>query len=1318
MNKSLTLQNNQLQPTRGLSSLGLLGFVIILMSFASSAMAQCDFTMACNDGLQVSLEGDCTSVITPDMLLEGMQGTNADYTVSVMYLDGTVVPNATVTFAEAGDTLQVNVEHTMCQLACWGTIIVEDKLAPTYGNCNVAGINTVTIDCDENSAPTSAGGLVPVPQATDGCSGVTYTYVDSEIMMNCTSTFAMQIIRSWTATDVGGNTASCTQTININRALASDVVFPADYVEDLNTSTCFTTLDTLANGAPTPAEIGEPMNTSCPNLQVNYVDVEFELCGNGKKYLRTWTVFDWCSGIFERDIQVIKIEDLSPPVIQCGLTLFSVEIASELCETDFVVPHPNDETIVIAECSDWSYKISYSTVEALPDGTCPTDFQGEFFTDNVVFNNDGTLDSDGYTKDGTFTVTNLPKGCAWIKYTIKDECGRTVFCTKDVQIIDASKPTPACEGYTVISLDNEGWAKLNAETLDDGSWDNCGPIAKYEVRRVDGFCDDATDLTFGPDIHFCCTDIMNNPIKVELGVYDQAGNFNFCTVYVTVYDAIAPTLTCPANLTLTCIQDATDLTLTGQPTYNDLCGNTYPTSYEDVVSYNECGLGSITRTWSLNETNDTTVICTQIITVINNNTLSTGDVRFPNNLTISACSADEATPELLNSITTVNASGCSNIAISYTDEILSNHPTYCLQILRTWKVIDWCTFDSGNPMFIEKVQTININNNVAPTFATCANITVDADPGSCDAAVTLLAVAEDDCANTFLYYTWEVDANNDGTADFSGIGNNASGTYPSGTHKVTFTATDGCNNVGMCMYTFTINDNKPPTPICISDVVWVINEDGIAEIWASDFNIKSEDTCTPEDQLVFAFDQNGVNTNITFTCADIPNGVATKILLDMYVIDSEGNFDFCTVTLILQDSQATNACTDGVDISGNLSGRIFNEDEVALEEAGVQLANMVMNDMTMDMTGNEGAYAFDNVAFYDAYVVEPIKNDDALNGVSTLDLALIQKHILGLQTFESPFTLIAADINKSNSITAIDLIELRKLILGVYEEFPNNNSWRFMPTTHEFEDVSDPYGFPESVGIDSLYVSNEQLDFYAIKTGDVNKNAKLSLTSNEISSNRNANGLELVSSIVNGEHIVSLVATQNADLIGMQFGLSLDAYANVTAVNSGLASLNNSNYRINNNKVNLSWNDVNGLEVQKGDVLLSINVDANTESLNVDLDQEWIKAEAYTSSFELLNIDVNNTFNTAVDADDMNLTNTPNPFSASTQINFNMVESSSATLSIFDTQGRLISTRVQNFAKGANSVEVMSEDLSGAGVYYIKLDTGKQTAIRKMIVLQ
>ena len=66
------------------------------------------------------------------------------------------------------------------------------------------------------------------------------------------------------------------------------------------------------------------------------------------------------------------------------------------------------------------------------------------------------------------------------------------------------------------------------------------------------------------------------------------------------------------------------------------------------------------------------------------------------------------------------------------------------------------------------------------------------------------------------------------------------------------------------------------------------------------------------------------------------------------------------------------------------------------------------------------------MAYGGTYEVIPEKNDDLLNGVTTYDLVLIQKHILGIDQFSSPYKVIAADIDHNNKLTAIDLVELRE----------------------------------------------------------------------------------------------------------------------------------------------------------------------------------------------------------------------------------------------------------------------------------------------------
>ncbi|MDO8367514.1 MAG: hypothetical protein Q7T20_11995 [Saprospiraceae bacterium] len=81
-----------------------------------------------------------------------------------------------------------------------------------------------------------------------------------------------------------------------------------------------------------------------------------------------------------------------------------------------------------------------------------------------------------------------------------------------------------------------------------------------------------------------------------------------------------------------------------------------------------------------------------------------------------------------------------------------------------------------------------------------------------------------------------------------------------------------------------------------------------------------------------------------------------------------------------------------------------------------------------------------------------------LEGVTTYDLTLISKHILAVDPFINPFQIIAADANNNAAVTSFDIVELRKLILGIYSELPNNSSWRYVPD-YCFNDSTFAEGF-------------------------------------------------------------------------------------------------------------------------------------------------------------------------------------------------------------------------------------------------------------------
>lgn len=125
--------------------------------------------------------------------------------------------------------------------------------------------------------------------------------------------------------------------------------------------------------------------------------------------------------------------------------------------------------------------------------------------------------------------------------------------------------------------------------------------------------------------------------------------------------------------------------------------------------------------------------------------------------------------------------------------------------------------------------------------------------------------------------------------------------------------------------------------------------------------------------------------------------------------------------------------------------------------------------------------------------VTPFKNDRPLNGVTTYDLALISKHILGIQPFYSPYQFIAADANIDGFITKADIVLLQSLIMGLIDELPHGKSWRFLPFDYAFPHPTKPLAtpFPESIHVPNTDdPAPSTFGFIGIKIGDVNFSAE------------------------------------------------------------------------------------------------------------------------------------------------------------------------------------------------------------------------------------
>ena len=1284
--------------------------VFALFMFSQSVHAQCDFTLACNDGIQVSLDNQCEELITPDMLLENPDFPDSEYEVNLYMPDGTLIPNAMINSNHIG--LQIEASITLlfnnCNLTCWGYIIVEDKLPPIM-TCPP----NVTINCGESITTGSLG----MASATD-CSGVeSMSFADSTEVLMCTGDYESIITRTFTARDIYGNLGSCTQTIHVMKGLIENVVFPEDFVEACE--------EIVGEVSTDPELTGFPSLIGCSNIQYYYQDYDFPLCGAGFKILREWHVLDWCTGEDTTYRQTIKIEDTQGPIIACGNTYFFIDSDTDDCSVDYNVPLPingaggvGDSPRIIYDCSEVTYAISYAI---LPDGIpCES-------VEDVQALGEANLQLDYIevppNANGEVIIENLPVGCSWIRYDFWDACGNHDFCTKDVFVVDATPPVAICEGYTVVSIDGTGWASVFATSIDDHSWDACDNELTYEVRRPDSQCDDLpshnpSDLTFDGEVHFCCEDV-GGYVTVELRVTDSEGNSNICQAFVLVEDKVDPIISCPQEVTIGCDEDYEDFL--EDPTAIDNCGiNVSDPVIQEFLD--ECGIGFIRATYTVEDNNGNGGTCVQIINIINNDPLTEAHIIWPPDMDTDLCDDEDLDPEVLNSLPLfTDNSACSNVGISHEDLKFYDREDVCVKILRKWTIADWC---SSPVNYYSHTQKILVSDNDPPEFIGCIPLQSFPPTGECEGEVSISIDVTDECSpDNQLKVTWAVDLDINGVNDDFGNGKTISNVYATGTHRAIFTAEDNCDNVSQCFMTFTITDNQSPTPICLTEVVWVLDEQGVANVWANDFNFKSFDGCDDDENLTFSFDEAGNQGNMFFDCNDLENGIAQAIPLQMWVHDTDGNSDYCDVTLLLQDN-GLDACEDTPDNMARVEGQVTDESLVGLQNMQVELYNMDTEYNMMEMTTDDGEFAFDEVSYYNEYSLHPTRNNDANNGVSTLDLVLIQKHVLGLQALESPYKLIAADINNSDNITGIDLVELRKLILGIYTEFPNNDSWKFIPTYHEFPDPAFPWGYPITIEIDEVYVDEVGADFIGVKIGDVNGSVSNNVQADNVENrSQDVVNVDLENLMIStGEQIsVDLDIISNDKIEGFQMALELDlTKLNLLDVKASVPNFTIANWTVNDQGLlMISWNNIID-NIQ--DVKLTLEVEG-LQSLYLDEAvqmNENVPAEIYNEALEISTLDLNYR-NLEYTQDDKAalLQNTPNPFYATTDIHFYIPHDERVTISIVDLNGRTVYTLEDNYTAGTHTIRVDKDQLSSAsGVYYYNMITDNKKLSRKMILIK
>ena len=369
--------------------------------------------------------------------------------------------------------------------------------------------------------------------------------------------------------------------------------------------------------------------------------------------------------------------------------------------------------------------------------------------------------------------------------------------------------------------------------------------------------------------------------------------------------------------------------------------------------------------------------------------------------------------------------------------------------------------------------------------------------------------------------------------------------------------------------------------------------------------------------------------------------------------------------------------------AATLAGIIKTINKQFIEGVKVQVSGL-SGDKIVN-TRNDGLFKFSGLDNGEDYTIFPELNKNPLNGVSTFDLLLIQKHVLNTKKIENPYELIAADVNKSGSISIIDMLQLRKIILGVDKEFKENKSWRFVDANFTFKKEASPYQFPEIVNINDLNGTAEA-HFYGVKIGDINGNAVANGSGLGDTRDQQAYVLQAENKeLIPGEtYPLTIYADPSLQAEGMQFTLQYDP-KKVQFESSLTDSILLSMMGVFEEEglLTLSW----ASKMTPESMVLSLPFTALQRGEIADMLQigdRITRSEAYIGERTL---PVNLAF-TEKPAEPRVLNPYPNPFMDRVNIPYYLPVNTSVSLKIFDFSGKLVRSIVQEGNAGMNTIDI------------------------------
>lgn len=341
----------------------------------------------------------------------------------------------------------------------------------------------------------------------------------------------------------------------------------------------------------------------------------------------------------------------------------------------------------------------------------------------------------------------------------------------------------------------------------------------------------------------------------------------------------------------------------------------------------------------------------------------------------------------------------------------------------------------------------------------------------------------------------------------------------------------------------------------------------------------------------------------------------------------------------------------------------------------------------------------------DICATESLVGSTFADAVNVCDIVAIQRYILGIAPFSSPYRALASDVNMSGSITDMDIFSIRQALMGHYDlglvPAPPLK-WQLINTSQTFPNPDNPFSAPvqSCYWIPAIETPVTNADFIRFKIGDADASA----------SGCGSQGAPMPfpfytqQKTYHAGDTIAVSLSAGLPVRALQVVLKVDGltFWNPFPVNN----LNNAVY-LADSIAKVTWLDGGTLlDMPSIDLqLIALENGTLSEHLHFFAD-DYTKATVYTDSCTTIIPEL--TFTTVPVFEPgtrQALHNYPNPWHTQTAIELDALSNNAGTLQIVDIAGRIVYAATLQLQQGSNRIVLHTDDLTNTGMFFYRIMT-------------